>query len=93
MMFNLCLILFLIFNFFIIFAGLGSILGELEKVGKTLKEITEFFKAQTEVNNAMVSAYQDILNNTICIYQKLEEINSDLSSSEAAITRKRKTYN
>ena len=59
-----------------------------------MKDLIQVLTRQAELNNQMKAAMDTILNNTICIYQKLEQMDPDLSSSSAASkTKKRKAYN
>ena len=94
MIFNLCLIVFLIFNFLILFAGLGAIMQKIELISESLKQIADLLNKQFQMDTFIKSGLEDILNNTVCIYQRLEEIDPDLSNSEAVMrVKNQKTYN
>ena len=93
MIFNICLIIFLSISFLITFAGIGAVAQKLEFILESLKQIIGILKAQCELDETLKSGIEDIMNNTICIYQKLEEMDPDLSSNEVAKRGRKTNYN
>lgn len=88
MIFNVCLSVFLVISFLIVYAGLSAIIQKINFIVDSLKRISDILKVQSQVDIQVKSSIEDIFNNTVCIYQKLP--NTDKPNGEAETKSKRR---